>query len=38
VKYQNITEATFLNRPNRFVAEVKLDNKKEIVHVKNSVV
>lgn len=36
MKYQNITEATFLSRPNRFVAEVKLDNKKEIVHVKNT--
>ncbi len=36
MKYQNITEATFLNRPNRFVAEVKLNNKKETVHVKNT--
>lgn len=36
MKYQNITEATFLSCPNRFVAEVKLNNKKEIVHVKNT--
>ena len=36
MKYDNITRATFLARPNRFVAEVLLDDKKEIVHVKNT--
>ena len=36
MKYDNITRASFLARPNRFVAEVFLDGKKEIVHVKNT--
>ncbi|MCR5597287.1 MAG: DNA/RNA nuclease SfsA [Lachnospiraceae bacterium] len=36
MKYENITKAVFLNRPNRFIAEVELDGHKEIVHVKNT--
>ena len=36
MKYDNITRATFLARPNRFIAEVLLEGKKEIVHVKNT--
>ena len=36
MKYSNITHATFLKRPNRFIAEVELDGRKEIVHVKNT--
>ena len=36
MRYGNITQATFLARPNRFVAEVLLNGKKEIVHVKNT--
>ncbi len=36
MKYENITRATFIRRPNRFIAEVELDGKKEIVHVKNT--
>ena len=36
MKYENITKATFLARPNRFVAEVELEGRKEIVHVKNT--
>ena len=36
MKYENITKALFLNRPNRFIAEVELDGHKEIVHVKNT--
>ena len=36
MKYKNITMATFVKRPNRFIAEVELDGKKEIVHVKNT--
>ena len=36
MKYDNITRATFLNRPNRFIAEVEVDGHKEIVHVKNT--
>ena len=36
MKYDNITYATFLKRPNRFIAEVEIDGQKEIVHVKNT--
>ena len=34
--YENVTKAVFLNRPNRFIAEVEIDGKREIVHVKNT--
>ena len=34
--YKNITQAIFLKRPNRFIAEVDIDGHKEIVHVKNT--
>ena len=34
--YENVTKAVFLNRPNRFIAEVEIDGQKEIVHVKNT--
>lgn len=36
MKYKNIHEAIFLNRPNRFVAEVKLKDEIVTVHVKNT--
>lgn len=36
MKYGNITKAKFLSRPNRFIAEVEVDGKKEVVHVKNT--
>lgn len=36
MKYENITPATFIKRPNRFIAEVDIDGHKEIVHVKNT--
>ncbi|MBE5901490.1 MAG: DNA/RNA nuclease SfsA [Lachnospiraceae bacterium] len=36
MKYENITRATFLRRPNRFIAEVMVDGKQETVHVKNT--
>lgn len=36
MKYTNIKKATFLNRPNRFIAEVDINGQKEIVHVKNT--
>lgn len=36
MKYRNITKAVFLSRPNRFVAEVELQGRKETVHVKNT--
>ena len=34
--YNNIIRAVFKNRPNRFIAEVEIEGKKEIVHVKNT--
>ncbi len=36
MKYNNITRAVFLKRPNRFIAEVDIDGHKETVHVKNT--
>lgn len=36
VKYQNIYEGIFLDRPNRFIANVLINEKKEKVHVKNT--
>ncbi len=36
MKYQNIKEAIFIKRPNRFIAHVLLDGREEIVHVKNT--
>lgn len=36
MKYNNITRAKFINRPNRFIAEVDIDGHKETVHVKNT--
>ena len=37
MEYQNqIKEAVFYKRPNRFLAEVELDGKRELVHVKNT--
>ena len=34
--YNNITQAIFIRRPNRFIAEVEIDGLKEKVHVKNT--
>jgi len=34
--YQNTLSATFLSRPNRFIAHVEIDGKIEIAHVKNT--
>ena len=34
--YNNITRAVFKSRPNLFIAEVEIEGKKEIVHVKNT--
>lgn len=34
--YPRTREAVFLDRPNRFVAEVELEGKRETVHVKNT--
>ncbi len=36
MKYTNIKTATFLKRPNRFIAHVLIDSQEEIVHVKNT--
>lgn len=36
MKYGNITRAAFLKRPNRFIAEVEMNGRKETVHVKNT--
>ena len=34
--YTDTTEARFLDRPNRFIAHVEIDGRKETVHVKNT--
>lgn len=34
--YSAIREAVFLSRPNRFVAEIRLDGKVQLCHVKNT--
>ena len=36
MKYHNIVCASFLRRPNRFIAEVELNGRVETVHVKNT--
>ena len=36
MKYNNTVEATFLERPNRFIAKVKIENEEHTVHVKNT--
>ena len=36
MQYKNIKKATFLSRPNRFIAICSIDGKDEICHVKNT--
>lgn len=36
MKYDNIIEATFIKRPNRFLAHVLIDGREELAHVKNT--
>ena len=36
MKYQNIVEGKFLERPNRFISYCEIDNNIEKVHVKNT--
>ena len=36
MKYENIVKGVFLERPNRFIAICKIDDKEEICHVKNT--
>ena len=36
MKYQNIKKAKFISRPNRFIANIEIDGKNQIAHVKNT--
>ncbi|TCT12302.1 sugar fermentation stimulation protein A [Natranaerovirga pectinivora] len=36
MEYIRVVEGVFIKRPNRFIAHVLIDNKEEIVHVKNT--
>ena len=36
MKYENIVPATFLARPNRFIATVEVDGQAAVAHVKNT--
>jgi sugar fermentation stimulation protein A len=36
LKYSSVKAAKFIKRPNRFIAHVMMDDKEEIVHVKNT--
>ena len=36
MKYNHIVSGTFLQRPNRFIAHVRINGKEEICHVKNT--
>ena len=36
MKYEHIVEGQFIERPNRFVAYVNINGKREKVHVKNT--
>lgn len=36
MKYDNIKQAIFIKRPNRFIAEVEIEGRRHTVHVKNT--
>ncbi|MBR5251684.1 MAG: DNA/RNA nuclease SfsA [Oscillospiraceae bacterium] len=36
MNYENIKQAKFLSRPNRFIAHIEIDGKTEVCHVKNT--
>ena len=36
MRYNDVIEAEFVKRPNRFIAEVIIDGRPESVHVKNT--
>lgn len=36
MKYENIKKARFINRPNRFIANIEVDGKEQVCHVKNT--
>ena len=36
MKYENVKKGKFIDRPNRFIANVEIDGVVEVVHVKNT--
>lgn len=36
MKYSNVYKGTFIDRPNRFIANIKVNGKAEVCHVKNT--
>ena len=36
MKYKNVKKAKFINRPNRFIANIEIEGKNEVCHVKNT--
>ena len=36
MKYENVKKGIFIDRPNRFIANVEIDGKTQVVHVKNT--
>ena len=36
MRYANIVEGKFMNRPNRFVAHIEIRGREEVCHVKNT--
>ena len=36
MRYENIKKGVFVDRPNRFIAHVEIDGRRETVHVKNT--
>lgn len=36
MKYKNVVKGRFLNRPNRFIANVEIKGREEVCHVKNT--
>lgn len=36
MKYQNVIRGKFISRPNRFIAHIDIDGRKEVCHVKNT--
>ena len=36
MRYKNVIPAVFIDRPNRFIAHVDIDGRRETVHVKNT--
>ena len=36
MRYENMVSGVFLNRPNRFIAQVEIDGMAQVVHVKNT--